>query len=44
MSLSDYLILAGIGCLVGWAVGSLWKRRKKGGCNGDCANCGGCQF
>lgn len=44
MSLADYLILAGIGCLVGCAVGTLWNRRKKGSCNGDCSNCGGCHF
>ncbi len=44
MNLVDILILLGLGALVGWALGSIRKNRKKGGCTGDCSHCGGCRF
>lgn len=42
MSLSDYLLIAGLICAVIGAIAIIRKQRKKGGCCGDCANCGGC--
>lgn len=37
----DYLLLAVIAAAAVWAAVSL-HRRKKNGCAGDCARCGGC--
>lgn len=42
MSPADYLLMAGIICAVVAAVFSLRRRRKKGGCCGDCSSCTGC--
>lgn len=42
MNIADILILLGLGCLVGWAAGNIWKHRKKSGCSGDCGKCNGC--
>lgn len=42
MNLSDYLLIGGILCAVTAAIFSIRKRRKKGGCGGDCSSCSGC--
>ncbi len=42
MSLSDYLLIAGIICAVVGAILIIRNRRKKGGCCGDCSSCNGC--
>ena len=39
ISIAALVIIAGLVFLAGFY---LWKNRKKGGCTGNCATCGGC--
>ncbi len=40
--LGTLLILALVAVVVFFAVRSLWRQHKAGGCCGNCAQCGGC--
>lgn len=41
--LGNLIAIAVLAAVVALAVRSLWRsRRSGGGCNGDCASCGGC--
>ncbi len=40
--LGNAIVLLALAAVVFLAARSLWKNRKKGGCGGDCAHCGGC--
>lgn len=40
--LGNAIVIAVLIAVVALAVRSLWKSHKSGGCNGDCASCGGC--
>jgi cobalamin synthase len=44
MSILDILLLLLMAAVLALAVRSLWKARKKGGCQGDCAGCPGCGY
>jgi len=40
--LGNLIVLLVLVAVVALAFRSLWRDRKQGGCNGDCARCGGC--
>ncbi len=41
--LGNLIVLLVLAAVVALAVRSLWRGRKRGGCNGVCASCGGCR-
>ena len=41
--MGDIIMLIGLGICVFCAVRTLKNNKKKGGCCGNCAKCGGCQ-
>jgi len=41
-ALGNMIVIAALLLIVAMAVRSLWRDHKRGGCNGDCASCGGC--
>ena len=42
MNIYDFLILAAVAVLVYIAVRAATKKKKSGGCSGNCESCGGC--
>ncbi len=41
--LGNVVVILILAVVVFFAARSVWKGRKRGGCDGDCARCGGCR-